>query len=64
MSEKNPYPNDSPEWQLWENWRAQSLLINGYTADIARLTFQRADTIVKRGKYREALTKLGNDPGE
>lgn len=56
--QKNPHDADSPEWQLWENHRAQEHLIAAYTADIERYERLRSAAFAKRDAYAAALKKL------
>lgn len=56
---KNPHDPDSPEWQLFENYRSQKQLINTFTHDIERYERLRAAAFAKRDAYAAALQKLG-----
>ena len=54
----NPHAVDTPEWQLWENWTSQLLLVAAYTSDIERYEQLRAATKKKAEQYHNALMKL------
>lgn len=56
---KNPHNPDIPEWQLWENHRAQDFLCITYTTDIERYEKLRAAAFAKRDAYASALKTLG-----
>jgi len=55
---KNPYPSQSPEWQLFEQAIAHDLLARGYAADADRAMLQAAAARESAEAYWIALEKL------
>ena len=60
--EKNPYPKNSPEWQLWENMMAYRRRAIALTGDIERAMDDRARSEAMATKFEAALETLRNDP--
>lgn len=54
------YDDNTPEWQLNENYKTQQLLIAAYNKDIARYTDLRNLAQQRADKYATALLKLDN----
>jgi hypothetical protein len=60
MSErgKNPYEQDSPEWQLWENMTSARLQSLAYARDAERYSKLSSETREKAERYEATLAKL------
>lgn len=57
--DQNPFDSDSPEWQLYENWKSHERLIASEDAAIERSTAHRTKLQQKQAQYAEVLRKLG-----
>lgn len=58
MSEKNPYKDTTPEWQLWENMKSSRSLSLSYANDAARYAKLSQEAREKADLYEAALEKL------
>ena len=61
MADPNPYPSDSPEWQLHANMIGAEAAARAYDADAMRATKHAEEQREKERKFRAALTKLTSD---
>lgn len=59
--DKNPYKDNSPEWQLWQQMRAAELLVGTYTADAERYARKAEEQRQRFLDYKAALDKLTGD---
>jgi hypothetical protein len=55
---KNPYNNDTPEWQLFENMQNNLVLVSTHLADAERSRIKATQAREKAERYRIALEKL------
>jgi hypothetical protein len=55
---KNPYHQDSPEWQLWENMVSAEAQARAFAADAERAQQQSQRCREKAERFRETLEKL------
>lgn len=58
----NPFDSETPEWQLFENWKSKCEIVSSINDDIERHRKRLADVSKSRDLYAEALAKLGYDP--
>lgn len=58
MGDRNPYQNDTPEYQLWENMTSSRLLAETYNNDAANY-LQKSQAARERAElYQAAIEKL------
>ena len=55
---KNPYEENTPEWQLFANMKQQEHLVNVYHDDVERYTEKRDKAAKMFDRYKNALDKL------
>lgn len=60
---KNPHDENSPEWQLWEQWNSADALVRAADEDAKRAEKRRSEAITRKASYAKALAKLGSPIG-
>ena len=56
--ETNPYKNDTPEWQLFENAKSSDAAANAYAADADNFTKKSQAAREKAQRFWSALERL------
>lgn len=57
---KNPHKNNSPEWQLFEQWKTYALLVRSANDYIRHAEERRNEAIKQRDAYADVLDRLGH----
>lgn len=64
MNEKNPYQQETPEWQLYENMISAEALARSHAADAERYQRKSAEAREKAERFKSALDKLLAEPSK